>query len=205
MKVTVTTKEFLETIKTIEGSLNIKQQDDILSDVCIKVKSYYLELVATDGNSLTIARINPMCEEGWDKDLINKEFLLNIDTIKRAIDKSSRLIGLEFNYTDSNKTMTVSNNGLKVTLSSDNCNYPKYEHLMPYNDDYNKIKRDENETITIGMSRKLLLDILKSYDSKSDDILKFEIPKDNLKYIGIQPVGINNGKKFTALMPVYLR
>lgn len=206
MKVTVTTKEFLDVIKTIEGSLNIKQKDNILSNVCIKVKSYYLELVATDGNSLTMVRINPDCDEAWDKDLIDKEFLFNIDTIKRAIDKTSRTVELEFNYTDNNnKTITVSNNGLSVVLPSNNGIYPRYEQLMPYNDDYNEIKRDENETVVIGMSRKLLLDILKSYDSKSDDILKFEIPKDNYKYISIQPYGLNNGKKYTMLMPIVIR
>lgn len=205
MKVTTTTKEFLEAIKTIEGSLDAKQKS-ILSNICIKVKSYYLELVATDGNSLTMVRVNPDCDEAWDKDLINKEFLFNIDTIKRAVDKTSKVIELEFNYTDNNnKTMTIFNNGLSVVLPSISGQYPKYEQLMPYNDDYNEIKRDENETIVIGMSRKLLLDILKSYDSKYDDILKFEIPKDNYKYISIQPYGLNNGKKYTMLMPVVIR
>ena len=205
MKATVTTKEFLEAIKTIEGSLNIKQQDSILSKICIKIKSYYLELVATDGNSLTMARINPDCDEAWDKDLIDKEFLVNINTIKRAIDKSSHAIELEFNYTDNNKTITISNNGLSVVVPSINGQYPKYERLMPYNDNYDEIKRDENETVAIGMSRKLLLDILKSYDSKYDDILKFEIPKDNFRYIGIQPYGINSSKKYSMLMPVVVR
>ena len=206
MKVTTTTKEFIEAIKTIEGSLNSKQQNNILSNVCIKVKSYYLELVATDGNSLTIARINPYCDEVWDKDLIDKEFLFNVDTIKRAVDKTRKSIELEFNYTDNNsKTMTIFSNGLSIVLPSEVGAYPKYEQLMPYNDDYNEIRRNENETIVIGMSRKLLLDILKSYDSKSDDILKFEIPKDNLRYIGIQPYGINRSKKYSMLMPVYLR
>ena len=206
MKVTTTTKELLEAIKTIEGSLKIKQLDSVLSNVCIKVKSYYLELVATDGNSLTMVRINPDCDEVWDKNLIDKEFLFNIDTIKRAIDKSSRVVELEFNYTDNNsKTMTIFNNGLSATLPSIEGKYPKYEQLMPYNDNYNEIKRDENETVVIGISRKLLLDILKSYDSKYDDILKFEIPKDNYRYIGIQPYGVNNGKKYSMLMPVVVR
>lgn len=206
MKVTTTTKEFLDALKTIEGSLNIKQQNNILSNVCIKVKSYYLELVATDGNSLTMVRINPDCDERWNEDLINKEFLFNIDTIKRAIDKTSKTIELEFNYTDNNnKTMTISNNGLDVTLPSISGQYPKYEQLMSYNDNYDEIKRDKNETVVIGISRKLLIDILKSYDSKTDDILKLEIPTTNYKYIGIQPNGINNGKKYTMLMPVVIR
>ena len=36
-----------------------------------------------------MVRINPECSELWDKDLINKEFLFNIDSIKRAIDKTA--------------------------------------------------------------------------------------------------------------------
>lgn len=205
MKVTVTTKELLDAIKTIEGSLNIKQQNNILSNVCIKVKYYYIELVATDGNSLTMVRINPTCYELWDKDLINKEFLFSVDSIKRAIDKTSKTVELDFNYTDNNKTMMITSNGMSVTLSSDNGNYPKYERLMPYSDSYDQIERDEDETITIGITKKLLLDILKSYDSKNDNMLKFEIPTTNYKYIGIQPIGINNGKKYTMLMPAVIR
>jgi hypothetical protein len=76
---------------------------------------------------------------------------------------------------------------------------------MPYNDSYDEIKRDEDKTVVIGMSRKLLLDILKSYDSKLDDILKFEIPKDNFRYIGIQPYGVNSCKKYAMLMHVVIR
>lgn len=206
MKVTVTTKELLDAIKTIEGSLNIKQQNNILSNVCIKVKSYYLELVATDGNSLTMARVNPECDELWNEDLINKEFIFDIDSIKRAVNKTSKTVELEFNYTDdNNKTLTISYNNFNTTLPSVRGKYQKYEQIMPYNDNYNEIKRNEDETITIGISRKLLLDILKSYDSKDDCILKFEIPKDNYRYIGIQPSGINKCRKYTMLMPAIIR
>lgn len=205
MKATVNTKEFLEAIKTIEGSLNTKY-NNLLSNVCIKIKSYYLELVATDGNSLTMVKVIPEYDDTFNKDLIDKEFLFNVDSIKRTIDKSSKIIELEFNYTDdTNKSITITCDNSKTTLPSENGTYPKYKQLMPYNDDYNKIKRSDNETITIGISKKILLDILKSYDNKLDGILKLEIPKDNLKYIGIQPIGTNKGKKFTMLMPVYLK
>lgn len=210
MKVTTTTKELLDAIKTVEGSL-LKGNDkatknQIISNICIKVRHYYFEMVATDGSSLTMVRINPKCDESWDKDLINKEFLFNIDSIKRVIDKTSKIIELEFNYTDdNNKTLTISYNNFNTTLPSVCGMYPGYEQLMSYNDNYNEIKRDEDETITIGISRKLLLDILKSYDSKDDYILKFEIPKDNYRYIGIRPSGMNNCRKFTMLMPAIIR
>lgn len=205
MKATVDTKEFLEAIKTIEGSLDTKQKG-ISSNVCIKIKSYYLELVATDSKSLTMAKVVPQYDDTLNKDLINKEFLFNIDSIKRAIDKTSKIIELEFNYTDeANKSITIICNNSKVTLPSETGKYPDYEKFMPYSDNYVEIKRDENETITIGISKKLLLDILKSYDNKSDDILQLEIPKNNLRYIGIQPIGINHGKKYTMFMPVHLR
>lgn len=205
MKATVDTKEFLEAIKTIEGSLNIKL-GNLLSNVCIKIKSYYLELVASDGNSLTMVKVIPQYDDTFDKDLIDKEFLFNVDSIKRTIDKSSKIIELEFNYIDdTNKSVTITCDNSKTTLPSENGTYPKYKQLMPYNDDYSEIKRDDNETITIGITKKMLLDILKSYDNKLDDILKFEIPTSNTKYIGIQPIGTNKGKKFTMLMPVNLR
>lgn len=205
MKVTVTTKEFLEAIKTIEGSLNTNQRN-LLSNICIKIKSYYIELVATDSNSLTMVRINPEYNEPWDKELINKEFLYPIEGIKRAVDKTSKIVELEFIFADNdNKVIILSNNGTKTALSMVAGEYPRYENLMPYNDNYNEIKRNEDETIIIGITKKLLLDILKSYDSKNDNILKFEIPKDNNRYISIQPIGINNGKKFTILMPARIR
>lgn len=205
MKATVDTKEFLEAIKTIEGSLNTKL-GSLLSNICIKIKSYYLELVATDGNSLTMAKVIPQYDDTFNKDLIEKEFLFNVDNIKRTIDKASKIIELEFNYTDdTNKSITIICDNSKTTLPSENGVYPKYQQLMPYSDDYSEIKRNDNETITIGITKKMLLDILKSYDNKLDDILKLEIPKDNLKYIGIQPIGTNQGKKFTMLMPVHLR
>lgn len=206
MKATVTTKEFLEAIKTIEGSLNIKL-GNILSNVCIKIKSYYIELVATDGNSLTMSKVIPQYNDTFNKDLIDKAFLFNVDSIKRAIDKSSKTIELEFNYTDdNNKSITIICDNSKATLPSETGVYPKYQQLMSYNDSYNEIKRSNNEIITIGITKKILLDILKSYDNKLDDILELEIPKDNAnKYIGIRPFGNNNDKKFTMLMPVHLR
>lgn len=205
MKATVNTKEFLEAIKTIEGSLNVKL-GNLLSNICIKIKSYYLELVATDGSSLTMVKVIPQYDDTFNKDLIDKEFLFNVDSIKRTIDKSSKIIELEFNYTDdTNKSVTITCNNSKTTLPSENGVYPNYKQLMPYNDDYNEIKRNDNETITIGITKKMLLDILKSYDNKLDNILKFEIPTSNTKYIGIQPIGTNQGKKFTMFMPVVLR
>lgn len=205
MKATVDTKEFLEAIKTIEGSLNTKL-GNLLSNICIKVKSYYLELVATDGNSLTMVKVIPQYDDTFNKDLIDKEFLFNVDSIKRTIDKSSKIIELEFNYTDdTNKSITITCDNSKTTLPSENGAYPKYKQLMLYNDDYSEIKRDDNKTITIEITKKMLLDILKSYDNKLDDILKFEIPTSNTEYISIQPIGNNKGKKFTMLMPVVLR
>jgi len=205
MKATVDTKEFLEAIKTIEGSLNTKL-GNLLSNVCIKIKSYYLELVATNGNSLTMVKVIPQYDDTFDKDLIDKEFLFNVDNIKRIIDKASKIIELEFNYTDdTNKNITITCDNSKTTLQSEDGAYPKYEQLMPYNDNYNEIRRDENETVIIGITKKLLLDILKSYDNKLDYTLEFEIPKDNLRYISIRPYGENRCKKFTMLMPVHLR
>lgn len=154
MKATVDTKEFLEAIKTIEGSLNIKL-GNLLSNICIKIKFYYLELVATDGNSLTMAKVIPQYDNTFDKDLIDKEFLFNVDSIKRTIDKSSKIIELEFNYTnDNNKSITITCDNSKTTLPSETGVYPKYKQLMPYNDDYNEIKRSDNETITIGITKK---------------------------------------------------
>lgn len=207
MKMTVTTKELLDGFKTIKGSLNTKKMlNTIISNVCIKVKDYYIELVATDSNSLTMVRINPDISDVFDKDLIGKEFIFELDKLEKVIDKNSKVVELEFNYTDdNNKNLIISNNGLNVTLPSVQGKYPQYEQLLPYQDSYDQIKRSDDEVITIGMSRKLLLDILKSYDSKSDDRIKFEIPKDNYKYIGIQPYGLNSGKKYTMLMPVVIR
>lgn len=207
MKMTVTTKELLEALKTVEGSLlkdkAIKNQ--IISNVCIKIKSYYLELVATDGTSLTMTQIVPQYDDTFDKNLIDKEFIFDVDTLKRAIDKNSKVIELDFNYTDDdNKTLTISYNNFNTTLPSERGMYPKYEQLMNYCDSYDQIKRED--TITVGMSRKLLLDILKSYDSKLDNTLKFEIKTtDNYSYIGIQPTGSNSSKKFTMLMPIVIR
>ena len=193
MKATVDTKEFLEAIKTIEGSLNTKLSN-LLSNVCIKVKSYYLELVATDGNSLTMGKVVPQYDDTF-----------NVDTIKRAIDKASKIIELEFGYTDGAKSITIICDNSETTLLSETGAYPKYEQLMRHRDNYDEIKRSDNETVTIGITKKMLLDILKSYDNKLDDILELEIPKENFKYIGIQPWGVNKGKKFTMLMPVHLR
>ena len=205
MNATVNTKEFLEAIKTIEGSLNTKL-GNLLSNVCIKIKSYFLELVATDGNSLTMVKVVPQYDDTFNKDLIDKAFLFNVDSIKRTIDKASEKIELEFNYTDdTNKSITIICDNSKATLPSETGAYPKYELLMHHRDDYDEIRRNENETITIGITKKMLLDILKSYDNKLDDILELEIPKENFKYIGIQPWGVNKGKKFTMLMPVRLK
>lgn len=211
MKMTATTKEFLEAIKTVEGSL-LKGNDQatknqIISNVCIKVKSYYLELVATDGTSLTMAQIVPQYDNTFDKNLINKEFIVPLDSIKKAIDNKSRVVTLDLMEDDNNKYKSIAidnNNGSVSKIPCVTGCYPKYEQLMSYRDSYDQIKREN--TIIVGMSRKLLLDILKSYDSKSDNVLKFEIKTtDNYSYIGIQPTGLNSGKKFTMLMPIIIR
>ena len=158
MKATVDTKEFLEAIKTIEGSLNTKLSN-LLSNVCIKVKSYYLELVATDGNSLTMGKVVPQYDDTFNKDLIDKEFLFNVDTIKRAIDKASKIIELEFGYTDGAKSITIICDNSETTLLSETGAYPKYEQLMRHRDNYDEIKRNDNETVTIGITKKMKEDI----------------------------------------------
>lgn len=210
MKATVTTNELLEAIKKLEGSIAKRTKtntNNILTNICIKVKDYYFELVSTDGNSLTMVRINPNFDGVFDKNLIDKNFIVPLDNIKKAIDNKSRAVTLDLIDDDDNKNKSVAidnNNGLVSKIPCIAGCYPKYEQLMPYRDSYDQIKRDDDDVVRIAITKEYLLNILKSY-AKSDERIELEIPKDNYKYIGIRPRGVNSGKTFTMLMPVIIR
>lgn len=195
----------MDAVKTIKGSLS--KDNNVLSKACMSIKGYYVEFIATDSNIMTIVKTIPDMQElkNYDKDA---KIVFDLNILEKLLkDTKGNNVTINTSLDDMPNCFEFDNGVFKTYLIKENMNYPKYEGVVGYSENFKDIGREKPEDeYKIGLSKKLLTNILKSYDNKHDNTLEFTFNKNsNLRAVYIRPYGINNDRKVSLIMPIALR
>ena len=170
--------EFVKTLKVLNDARD--KSSVILRNACFKFfadKNNILEIVATDGNRMTLKRIKISTKtRTWSE--VEEKFIYDVECIYNYLKsfKKHKEDIVKCSINDSGDLTITDLQQLNFTVKKLELNFPKYERLIiSYcpTDDFEDYRHPNDNSFKISFPKKLLEDVLKNMDKES--CITFEI------------------------------